>query len=60
MTSSVGASSLKAATDERWSGSAKASYASAIGSAVQPKHVVLPVPSVELGVNNLLVQNPLW
>jgi hypothetical protein len=51
---------VKAATDEIWSGSAKASYASAIGSAVQPKHVVLPVPSVELGVNNLLVQNPLW
>ena len=51
---------VKDATDERWSGSAKASYASAIGSAVQPKHVVLPVPSVELGVNNLLVQNPLW
>ena len=48
------------ATDERWAGSAKASYAAAIGSAVQPKHVVLPVPSVELGVNNLLVQNPLW
>ena len=51
---------VKAATDTRWSGSAKASYASAIGSAVQPKHVVLPVPAVELGVNNLLVQNPLW
>ena len=51
---------VKDATDERWSGSAKASYASAIGNAVQPKHVVLPIPSVELGVNNLLVQNPLW
>ena len=51
---------VKAATDERWSGSAKASYAAAIGSAVQDKHIVLPVPSVELGVNNLLVQNPLW
>ena len=48
------------AVDERWSGSSKASYASAIGTAVQPKHVVLPVPSVELGVNNKLVQNPLW
>ncbi len=48
------------ATDDRWSGSAKAAYASAIGAAVQDKHVVLPVPSVELGVNNLLVQNPLW
>lgn len=51
---------VKAATDDRWSGSAKASYAAAIGNAVQPKHVVLPVPSVELGVNTLLVQNPLW
>ena len=51
---------VKAATDERWSGSAKSSYAAAIGSSVQPKHVVLPVPAVELGVNNLLVQNPLW
>ena len=51
---------VKAATDERWSGSAKASYAAAIGSAVQAKHIVLPVPAVELGVNNLLVQNPLW
>lgn len=43
----------------RWT-TAKASYASAIGSAVQEKHIVLPIPSVELGVNNLLVQNPLW
>lgn len=51
---------VKDATDERWSGSAKASYASAIGSAVQPKHIVLPIPSVELGVNKLLIQNPLW
>lgn len=51
---------VKDAADERWSGSGKASYASAIGNAVQQKHVVLPVPSVELGVNNLLVQNPLW
>lgn len=48
------------ATDDRWSGSAKAGYAAAIGSAVQDKHIVLPVPSVELGVNNLLNQNPLW
>ena len=51
---------VKAATDKRWSRSAKASYAAAIGRAVQPKHIVLPVPAVELGVNNLLVQNPLW
>lgn len=43
----------------RWAG-AKASYAASIGDAVQEKHVVLPVPTVELGVNDLLVQNPLW
>lgn len=48
------------ATDDRWVGSAKSGYASNIGAAVQPKHVVLPVPSVELGVNTLLKQNPLW
>lgn len=46
--------------DARWSSSAKASYAKAIGDAVQAKHVYLPVPSVELGVNKNLVQNPLW
>ena len=46
--------------DGRWSKSAKASYARAIGRAVQPKHVVLPIPSVELGVNSKLTQNPLW
>ena len=43
----------------RWTTS-KAGYAAAIGSAVQEKHVVLPIPAVELGVNNLLVQNQLW
>lgn len=46
--------------DDRWSGSSKAATAASTGAAVQPKHVVLPIPSVELGVNNLLVQNPLW
>ncbi len=51
---------VRMASDDRWSGSAKASYAAAIGSAVQDKHIVLPIPSVELGVNNLLTQNPLW
>ena len=51
---------VKDAGDERWMGSAKSDYAAAIGRAVQAKHVVLPVPAVELGVNTLLVQNPLW
>ncbi|MGM9747500.1 MAG: RagB/SusD family nutrient uptake outer membrane protein [Candidatus Cryptobacteroides sp.] len=51
---------VRDASDDRWSGSAKSGYAANIGSAVQPKHVVLPVPSVELGVNTLLTQNPLW
>lgn len=47
--------------DKRWSkSSALASYASDMGGAVKPMHVVLPIPSVELGVNALLVQNPLW
>lgn len=51
---------IKDATDERWSKDVKASYAAEIGRAVQAKHIVLPVPSVELGVNTELVQNPLW
>ena len=51
---------IKDAGDERWSKDVKASYAAEICRAVQPKHIVLPVPSVELGVNTELVQNPLW
>lgn len=46
--------------DNRWSKSPKADYAAAIGAAVAERHIVLPVPTIELGVNNLLVQNPLW
>lgn len=46
--------------DSRWSSSAKAAYAKEIGDAVQAKHVLLPIPSVELGVNKLLNQNSLW
>ncbi len=48
------------ATDARWSADPKSGYAAAIGTAVQEKHIVLPVPTVELGVNNLLQQNTLW
>jgi hypothetical protein len=31
-----------------------------MGSYIKPMHVVLPIPAIELGVNDLLVQNPLW
>ena len=46
--------------DERWTKNAKANRAASMGSYIKPMHVVLPVPSIELGVNDLLVQNPLW
>lgn len=46
--------------DARWASSSKATLARSIGAAIQQKHIVLPVPSVELGVNNKLTQNPLW
>ena len=46
--------------DERWSKHGTANYAAAIGAAVDVRHTLLPIPSVELGVNTLLVQNPLW
>lgn len=47
--------------DEQWAKeSSLSATAAAIGSNVMEKHIVLPVPSIELGVNKLLVQNPLW
>lgn len=46
--------------DKRWSKHDKAVYAAAIGKAVEDRHIVLPVPSIELGVNSLLSQNKLW
>lgn len=46
--------------DERWVKNAKASRAASMGTYIKPMHVVLPIPSIELGVNDLLVQNPLW
>ena len=49
------------AADERWSKEKTLSArAASIGGAVTDKHVYMPVPSIELGVNRLLVQNPLW
>ena len=47
--------------DSRWAEDANLSkYAREMGTNVMPQHIVLPVPSIELGVNKLLVQNPLW
>lgn len=48
------------AADERWSKNSKATYATSIGSSVQEKHIVLPIPAIELGVNKLLKQHQLW
>ena len=52
---------VMAAADERWSKEKNLSArAATIGAAVQPRHIYLPIPSIELGVNKALVQNPLW
>ena len=49
------------ANDDRWSkDKTLAGRATGIGTAVTAKHIYLPIPSIELGVNGLLVQNSLW
>jgi hypothetical protein len=48
------------AADTRWSNSTLSTLAATVGGNVQEKDILLPVPTIELGVNNLLVQNPLW
>lgn len=48
------------AADPRWSKHSKAGYAAGIGESVDKRHIVFPIPTIELGVNKLLVQNPLW
>ncbi|MEG1758842.1 MAG: RagB/SusD family nutrient uptake outer membrane protein [Alistipes sp.] len=51
----------KLATDKRWSKDANTSRrATETGTSVQARHIYLPIPSTELGVNKLLKQNPLW
>ncbi|MEG1700665.1 MAG: RagB/SusD family nutrient uptake outer membrane protein [Alistipes sp.] len=50
----------KQVADPRWVNDPKAHYAAETGSSVRPKHIYLPIPSKELGVNKLLRQNPLW
>ena len=49
-----------AAGDPRWIMVSSSEYAAAIGAAVMEKHIVLPIPTMELSVNDLLSQHPLW
>lgn len=47
--------------DTRWeAGNTLASYALQTANSVQPKHIYLPIPTKELGVNTELKQNPMW
>lgn len=48
------------AADERWIRDDSSSLAEEIGTNVQRKHIYLPIPAKELGVNKLLRQNTLW
>ena len=46
--------------DLRWSATGNtAAYAARLAS-IQERHIVLPIPSIELGVNPNLKQHPLW
>lgn len=46
--------------DTRWSEVRTTQYALKMSSSVKPQHVLLPIPTIELGVNTLLKQNELW
>uniref|UniRef100_UPI004057448A RagB/SusD family nutrient uptake outer membrane protein n=1 Tax=Alistipes sp. TaxID=1872444 RepID=UPI004057448A len=47
--------------DTRWeAGNTLAGYALQTANSVQPKHIYLPIPTKELGVNTALKQNPMW
>lgn len=48
------------AADSRWSDNVKATRAATIGGNVSERNILLPIPSIELGVNKLLKQNSLW
>lgn len=50
---------ISASSDNRWD-SYRRQYAQTISANVQAKHIYLPIPTIELGVNKLLKQNPLW
>lgn len=48
-------------TDVRCAGiETYSTYAGQLADRVKEKHVLYPIPSIELGVNPLLKQNPLW
>ena len=48
------------AADDRWSQNAKAARAANMGGKITQRHILLPIPSIELGVNKELTQNSLW
>jgi len=48
------------AEDQRWNLDGSSRYCSQLGTRVQAKHILLPIPDLELGVNSLMQQNPLW
>lgn len=48
------------AEDPRWSSDGVSRFCSNLGARYQDKHIILPLPDLELGVNSLLKQNPLW
>lgn len=48
-------------SDPRWeAGNQLASFALQTANSVQPKHIYLPIPTKELGVNIKLKQNSMW
>jgi len=50
---------ISASGDTRWD-SYRRQFAQTISKNVQSKHIYLPIPTIELGVNKLLKQNPAW
>ncbi len=48
------------AADSRWSDNVKSTRAATIGGNVSERNILLPIPSIELGVNKSLRQNSLW
>ena len=50
---------LRDASSSEWTGST-ATAATTMANSVMDRHIVLPIPSIELGVNKKLRQNPLW
>ena len=46
--------------DARWAGTGNTAAHAVRLASVQERHIVLPIPSIEIGVNPNLVQNPLW